>query len=144
MTSHTSLKFLLVLALVIGTTLSITNQKNFQKQTVATILTAACKKFRNKDVVHSDFYDDMVSAYSGPDVSGLSLPYGIPENDFKFAHEIGELRLWRPSLSSVSTKYGELPINNDEKQRWYESILNYELPMSVIGPDYQSTSNDIF
>lgn len=145
MTSQTTLKFLpLVLVLVIGVTLSRTNRNDLSEKSVATLLTAACKKFRNKDVVHADFYDDMVTAYSGPDVSGLALPYGVPENDFKFAHEIGELRLWQQSLSPLSKKYGERRVNDVERQPWYESILNYEPPVSIIGPNYQSTSSNIF
>ena len=145
MTSQTTLKFLsLVLVLAVVLALSRANQNDLPEKTVATILTAACKKFRNKDVGHADFYDDMVDAYSGPDVSRLVLPYGVPKNDFKFAHEIGELYLWRQSLSPLSKKYGERRVNDLENRQWYESILNYELPVSIIGPNYQSTSSNIF
>lgn len=129
---------------MIGLTLSSIQWEPSPKKTVTGVLTTACEGFRNKDVVHADFYDDMVTAYSGPDVSGLTLPYGVPEKDFKFAHEIGKLHLWQASLSPLSKKYGEYQVNEDEKQNWHKSILNYELPVSVIGPDFQSTSNDIF
>lgn len=126
-----------VFALVIGLALLTGIQNGSPKPSVATLITAASEKFRNKDVAHADFYDDMVATYSGPNVTDLPLPYGIPQNDFKFAYEIGELKKWRRSYSPTATTYGERPIHADEMRLWYESILNYELPASVEGPDYQ-------